>query len=145
MNPKDLAGSPRVPLSLIPGTASAQIAVALLSGDLKYGSANWREVPIGVSRYLDAMLRHIAKYRDGEDVDSESGLHHLAHAGATICILLDAIACDSAVDDRPHPAPAAKVMKDLEAIVQRLREPQEGALSRGDSYAEPLHSTLDNS
>lgn len=144
MNPKDIAGSNRVPLSLIPGTAAAQVSVALLSGDLKYGPANWRTQPIKICRYLDAAERHLKLYRDGEDIASDTQVHHLAHAAAGIMILLDAIACESAIDDRPAQAPTSQVMNQLRPIIEKLREDAEKEnLRRGAAYQQPLHNHID--
>jgi hypothetical protein len=39
---------------------------------------NWRMVE--EQRYIDAMLRHVLAYADGEFRDKESGFSHLAHA-----------------------------------------------------------------
>ena len=50
-------------------------------GDLVIsGAENWRHVPDGQTRYYDAALRHLTAWRDGEFLDDESGLPHLAHA-----------------------------------------------------------------
>ena len=44
------------------------------------GAENWRHVQDGQTRYYDAALRHLTAWRDGEFLDDESGLPHLAHA-----------------------------------------------------------------
>ena len=76
------------PLSLLPGDALGPIAEVLAFGAKKYAPGNWRKVRPG-RRYLDAALRHLHAFADGEDNDPESGLSHLAHAG---CCVLFAIA-----------------------------------------------------
>jgi hypothetical protein len=40
--------------------------------------------------YYDAALRHLMAWFDGETIDPESGLSHLAHVMACCNILLDA-------------------------------------------------------
>ena len=52
-------------------------------GAKKYDAWNWFE-GIKFSRNIAAALRHILKFAMGEDIDPESGLHHLAHAGCCL-------------------------------------------------------------
>jgi hypothetical protein len=56
----------------------------LTFGARKYAPDNWRKVPDRDRRYLAAALRHIAAHARGEQLDSETGEPHLAHA---ICCL----------------------------------------------------------
>jgi len=74
---KNDAGKPR--LSLVHGSLLRACARALEHGLAKYGVEpnNWQKVPDARTRYLDAMLRHIHSLADGEEVDPDSGLHHL--------------------------------------------------------------------
>ena len=54
-------------------------------GAEKYGvDNNWQHVLDARRRYYDALMRHIAAWWDGEWLDPESGLPHLAHAAACI-------------------------------------------------------------
>jgi len=39
----------------------------------------WKEVPNGDERYEDAMCRHMLKEWAGEELDTDSELHHAAH------------------------------------------------------------------
>lgn len=48
-------------------------------GAKKYTDRGWKEVNNGIERYLSAMLRHYFKFKNGEKLDSESGLSHLSH------------------------------------------------------------------
>lgn len=50
----------------------------LMYGEKKYKRNNWQKVSI--DRNFAALMRHITKWVDGEELDSESGLHHLDHA-----------------------------------------------------------------
>lgn len=100
-NPKDVAARERCPLHLIPPVAENEEAWVLGSGAAKYGAWNWRDEKISLMNYLGAMRRHINRILDGEDIDAESGLQHLAHVRATAGIVMDAWEHDCVIDDRP--------------------------------------------
>lgn len=89
-NPKDIAGSKKAPLDLLPKGACEEEAWALDSGGKKYGYWNWRDIPITVRAYVSAIMRHAMAIGDGEWVDAESGRPHAAHIAATAHILIDA-------------------------------------------------------
>lgn len=74
---------PSLLLKSMPDAVAAVIDV-LEYGARKYDADNWKKVEH--SRYIDASLRHyVMQYLAGEQVDPESGKHHLAHA---ICCML---------------------------------------------------------
>ena len=73
------------------------------SGADKYGAYNWRQVPVSTTTYVSAMMRHLNAFRDGVDLDAESGRSHLSHIMANCAILLDAAAAGTLVDDRSFP------------------------------------------
>lgn len=100
-NPKDIAAQGKCPLWLVPPVAEQMEARVLEHGLGKYGPWNWRDQPIQLSTYLSATKRHLAEFIEGHDTDAESGLHHLAHARATLGIILDAMAHGTLMDDRP--------------------------------------------
>lgn len=79
--------SGKVDLTLVPTIALELEARALMFGEKKYGRYNYTQ-GFEVSRLLAATLRHTLAYRDGQDYDTESGLHHLGHARATLAMLL---------------------------------------------------------
>ena len=54
----------------------------------KYPARNWEE-GMDWSRPYGAILRHIFAWWLGEDIDPDSGLHHLAHAGCNLFFLLE--------------------------------------------------------
>lgn len=109
-NPKDLIGARKVPLGLLPAAGKIYGAMAMRNGAEKYGPYNWRDKKVKITIYLDAIERHLLALRDGENQDRESGLPHLAHIIASASIIADAVEGGFAVDDRPHPGPAADVM-----------------------------------
>ena len=73
---------------LVPFGALAQIADVLAYGADKYEANNWAR-GTAWSRYFSALCRHIFAWWCGEDLDSETGLSHLAHAGCCLLFLLE--------------------------------------------------------
>ena len=84
-NPKDLLGAKKVPLGQVPAIAIAHEACAMLDGDLKYGYRNWRAKKVQARIYVDAAIRHLYAWLEGEEKAEDSGVHHLGHARA--CLL----------------------------------------------------------
>jgi len=76
------------PLSLIPSSLLWEMAKVLAQGADKYGTHNWRK-GIHLSRLISAAMRHITAFNEGEDLDPESGLPHLAHAACEIAFALE--------------------------------------------------------
>lgn len=111
VNPKTLMGRLKTPvLSVIPPASLIHQADAMnygaylapkADGTKGYGPYNWRDAPIEAGVYVDAAMRHLMQWWDGEDLASDSKAHHLGHALATIGILLDAIENQTVIDDRP--------------------------------------------
>lgn len=66
--------------SLLPWQAVKEIVAVLTFGARKYAPDNWKKVENPKDRYFDAMMRHIEAWKEGEQRDPESKLHHLAHA-----------------------------------------------------------------
>lgn len=110
-NPKDLIGEKKVPtLSVIPSAGLVHCGRAMHNGSEKYGRMNWREHPVKASIYLDAALRHLMGWTDGEEDAADSGVHHLGHVMACCAILLDAQEAGNLIDDRV-PGPAADLLE----------------------------------
>jgi hypothetical protein len=99
-DPKGEAGAKKTPLGLIPPSAMEEVAWVHKLGSDKYGPFNWRETGVCASTYVNAILRHLNSWRDGEDLDPESGRSHIAHIATSCNILLDAAACGTLEDDR---------------------------------------------
>lgn len=68
--------------------AVTEIVKILTFGAEKYGPYSWQEVEDARHRYMAALMRHIVAWYNGEEVDPESGMHHLAHAGCNLLFLL---------------------------------------------------------
>ena len=100
-NPKTAFGVKKLPLHLVPPSAVGHLARAFSDGARKYGPYNWRMHAISSSVYYGAALRHMTAWWDGEDVNPDSGHHHLAHAMACLAMVLDGQALDKLNDDRP--------------------------------------------
>lgn len=64
---------------LIPAAALKVVARVYAMGALKYDRHNWAK-GYDWDLSLDALERHIAEFKMGNDRDEESGEHHLAHA-----------------------------------------------------------------
>lgn len=126
VNPKDLLGIKKPPLSLIPLAGMLWSSLAHLDGALKYGPFNWREYPIKKSIYLDAILRHLKLLQEGERCAKDSGIHHLGHIMACCGIMLDAEAMGLLIDDLPHQNPGLDpLMDEVTALVEVLVEKSE--------------------
>lgn len=121
-NPKDVIGSDKVPLHLWPMTATVLGSLGLLAGCLQYGRSNFRVSPVRASIYYDAATRHLSKWFEGEDVDPDTGLPHLAHALATLAIIVDSQAAKSLIDDRQVRGGYADVITHMTPHVRRLKE-----------------------
>lgn len=100
-DPKGLAGAAKCQLQLVPPVLSAETAKALALGAQKYGPWNWRENRVEIMTYLGAMKRHLDAVIEGEDIDPESGAHHLGHIAAGCGIVLDAAKHGHLIDNRP--------------------------------------------
>jgi hypothetical protein len=86
-------------MSLVPLRAMWEVGKVMSFGAQKYAAYNWKG-GIKYTRLSDAALRHIIEFIEGEDMDSESGLHHLAHAACCITMLLEMTMDRPDLDDR---------------------------------------------
>lgn len=99
---KDDGGKLR--MDLLSPQAIQGIAKVLSYGARKYTSRNW-EAGIKWGRVYAALLRHLFAWWGGEDIDKESGLHHLDHAGCCLHFLQAYRHNRKSFDDRPTPYP----------------------------------------
>jgi len=121
-NPKDVIGSSKLPISLVPASGIAYATLSFLEGALKYGRYNWRVAGVRSSIYLDAIHRHLSKYQDGEDVDLKTGVPHLSSILACVMIIVDAKIVNKLTDDRPPRAPIGSIVDIMAGDVARLKE-----------------------
>src|SRR5438105_4306378 len=101
MNPKERVARRKAPIfSVVPPASVIYEAQAMRygaydapreDGSLGYKPFNWRATGVTASAYVDAAIRHILDWWDGENVAPDSLVHHLAHAKATLGIIIDAL------------------------------------------------------
>jgi hypothetical protein len=73
--------------SLLPFAAVDEVVKVLTYGAAKYDRFNWEKVQ--AERYQAASMRHFSAHMQGEKLDPESGINHLAHAVCSLLYLLD--------------------------------------------------------
>lgn len=100
-DPKASQAIQKPQLQLIPPALNEETAKALMRGAEKYGFFNWRENKVEMMTYLGAMKRHIDCLIEGEDIDPDTGAHHLGCVAAGCGIVLDARKHGTLVDNRP--------------------------------------------
>lgn len=116
-NPKTPFGMKKPSLWNVPFTAVFHASLAHLHGALKYGRFNWRKDPVSASTYIDAAMRHINEWKEGAQIASDSGVHHLAHAIACLNIIIDAQEHETLIDDRN----CGHLVLDQDAFYERLK------------------------
>ena len=135
-NPKDLIGSDKLPLHLWPTTATAMGCIGMLNGMLKYGRTNFRVAGVRATIYIDAALRHLGAWLEGEECDPDDGVPHLAAALSCIAIVVDALAAGKLNDDRMVAGGYRKLVDALTPHVKRLKEHHKDR--------NPKHYTIDD-
>ncbi len=110
-NPKDLIGVKKPRLSLVSPAGIIYEALAMQNGGAKYGPYNFRDKKVQALIYIDAAMRHLLAWLDGEEVAADSGVPHLGHAKACIGILIDALENKCLLDDRPKKGVAAELIE----------------------------------
>jgi hypothetical protein len=74
---------------LLPPKALEVVVEVLTFGAKKYARDNWKHVPDAKRRYFDALQRHLWAWKQGEQIDTESGIHHLGHAMCCLMFLYE--------------------------------------------------------
>lgn len=74
--------------TLIPFWALHDVVRVLEHGVKKYRRDNWQRVERPRRRYLAAAFRHLSAVSDGEWLDQDSGLPHVAHAACNCLFLI---------------------------------------------------------
>jgi hypothetical protein len=65
-----------------------ELSRVMTDGINKYEKDSWKLVDDKINRYYASCLRHVIAWRNGEQFDSESKIHHLSHAAVNILFLL---------------------------------------------------------
>jgi hypothetical protein len=103
----------KLPWDLLPYDAVEEIVRVLDFGAKKYSPRGW-EAGMSWSRCYAPTIRHLTKWWQGQDIDPETGISHLAHAACNILFLLAYSKRgmgtylnrdDTEMDDRPSEAP----------------------------------------
>lgn len=91
----------KIRLELIPPEFERGIGAVLTFGARKYAAGNWASGEgFEWSRLLGGMKRHLNAWAGGEDLDPESGLSHLYHAGCMLAFLTAHMERGHGIDDR---------------------------------------------
>lgn len=77
----------KIRYDLYPPEVLEQVCQILTFGAEKYSPNGWKEVPDANNRYYSALMRHLEAWRQGEKVDPESGMPHLAHVLCNVTFL----------------------------------------------------------
>lgn len=121
-NPKDVAGTNRLDMSLVEPVAIAEECLAMMEGLCKYGRANYLAGKIVGMIYIAACFRHIWKWIAGEERDQKTGVHHLGSARACLGIVLAAQQYGTLVDNRPpHRKGFSDLLDSFESRVAHLK------------------------
>lgn len=102
-NPKDAVSSKKARwFSYLPLRVLYGVGMAMFEGARKYGRHNYRVAGVRGTVYVDAAIcGHLTPWMEGQDIDPESGAHHIDKAIASLMILRDGIYEGNWVDDRP--------------------------------------------
>lgn len=135
-NPKDSVGTKKTAISCLPIRVLWRVGLAMMEGALKYGRFNYRAAGVRASVYFDAAVgRHLFSWWEGQDVDADSGLHHIDKAIAGLMVLRDSMLQGNWVDDRPP-----RQDLDLGPLNQHAAELIERYVDKN-----PRHYTIDDS
>lgn len=69
-------GKPR--WSLVDHQSLESLVRVLEFGEEKYGRWNWKK-GLDKTEILESLYRHLIALMDGQDLDEETGLHHIGH------------------------------------------------------------------
>lgn len=93
--------SNKIRVDLLPVEPMTDIAQVFTFGARKYFANSYRQgETVAWSRTYGSILRHLFAFWNGEDIDPESGLPHLAHAGTQLMILMEHTHHNADKDDR---------------------------------------------
>lgn len=82
-------GSDKAPLTIVPRAIMDAVASGLLDGEIRCGYIrdDWRNSDVQI--FKDALVRHVTSALcEGERIDPDSQIDHLAKAAANLAIIL---------------------------------------------------------
>ena len=124
-------GKPR--LDLVPMDATLAVACVFTYGAIKYDDWNWAK-GMRRGRILAALMRHVAAYMMGEELDDESGLPHTWHMGCCTLMLISADLRGVAVEDRNT---SVEAYKSVQALFKGMKNPAQTVKNGGKSIVDP--------
>lgn len=134
----------KAPLNLLPIRPLRAIAAAMEHGAVKYEPWNWQDVEkpqAEINELYAALLRHTLAASDPSenDIDAESGLHHIAHAGACVMLLLYKLGEDYRASNFIKKESERWRQQEIE-WPKPTRWTDDGTTSNGISWSEPAPS-----
>ena len=145
-NPKQAFGNKKPRLSLTPMSAQIAQSEAQMDGALKYGEVNWRTDPVEAMTYVDAALRHLRLYENGENLARDTKVRNLGAVMACCAILIDAEVHGTLIDNRNHSPDTCDMLHEAEKMVQHLKDMQaERDKQKTLVYDPELHKQFVNS
>tara|TARA_B100001094_G_scaffold172014_1_gene166324 strand:- start:9041 stop:9463 length:423 start_codon:yes stop_codon:yes gene_type:complete len=115
-------------LYLLPPKSINEVGKVLTFGAEKYDPHNWRKVDDLQNRYTSAALRHIFAHIDGEDVDEETGLSHLAHAMCCLLFKLEDQLIGESEEERTRETDTREYPPRYRIVVSREADNEEGSV-----------------
>lgn len=125
------------PMNLLGRKFKRAVADVLAHGAEKYGEYNWAQ-GMKWSRIAAACERHLDAWIDGEDLDTEFGLSHLAHAACCLMFLIEYQERGLGEDDR-H-----KWQKQIVGVDVSISDMLKQADAIVANYADKVGEILDN-
>lgn len=92
-------GKPKLTYNVLSMEVQAGEAAVWENGAKKYKRGNWL-IGGAYTNTADSLLRHVAKFLNGEDIDDESGLPHVDHIVTSAKILSHSFHTRKDLDDR---------------------------------------------
>ena len=89
---------------LLPADALEELVRVYTTGAEKYAERNW-EKGMAWCRAFGSLMRHAWAWMRGEDLDPETGIHHMAHAAFRCLQLVSYAKRGVGEDDRPIGGP----------------------------------------
>lgn len=143
-NPKQAFGNKKPRLSLTPMSAQIAQSEAQMDGALKYGEVNWRTDPVEAMTYVDAALRHLRLYENGENLARDTKVRNLGAVMACCAILIDAEVHGTLIDNRNHSPDTCDMLHEAEKMVQHLKDMQAERDKQKPVYDPELYKQFEN-
>lgn len=119
-NPKDALGVNKVPFHCVPCGPLLEMGLAMMEGGRKYGTHNYRAIGVRMSTYYNAVMRHMMAWWEGENIDPDSGVHHIVKAMTSLLVLRDSMLMGNCEDDRPINYPEKLDFKTLNKQAEKI-------------------------